>query len=155
MDPLKNLIEEIEQLKYELSVTIPQEFDSAVSMGDIRENSDYSAIAERQHFIGVRLHQLLERLESYRKIDINLLPKDAVHIGSIVKARNLNTSKIEYFKFVLGDIDDGDEKYNHVTISSPIGQSMKGKKVKDVVKVKLPSSTVEYKILQITTVHNQ
>lgn len=154
MDPLKGLIEEVEQLKYELSVTIPQEIQSIVSLGDLRESSEYSSIMSRQHFISIRLEQLMHRLQSYGKIDFHSLPKDAAHIGSVVKLRNLKTNKIEYVKIVAGDISD-DETYIEVTISSPMGQSLKNKKVKDEIIVKLPSGTIQYKILQIKTIHDK
>ena len=141
-------------MKYELSVTIPQEIQSVVALGDLRENSEYSSIMSRQHFISIRLEQLMRRLESYGKIDFNSLPRDAAHIGSIIKLRNLNTNKIEYVKIVAGDISD-DETYIEVTISSPIGQSLKNKKVNDRITVKIPSGTIQYKILQIKTIHDK
>ncbi len=147
--------DEIEKLRTELSVTIPQEIQEAVELGDLRENTEYSAAITRQNFVGIRLEQLARRLEAYNKIDFTQLPKDAINVGSIVKMRNLRTDKIEYFKIVIGDIDEDAEDYQEVTISSPMGQSMKNRKVKEEVRVQLPFGVATYRILQIKTVHDQ
>ena len=153
-NPRQYLEDEIEELRHELSVTIPQEIQDAVELGDLRENTEYSAAITRQNFVGIRLEQLVKRLEAYLKIDLSQLPKDAANIGSIVKMRNLKTDKIEYFKIVIGDIDDGAE-HQEVTISSPMGQSLKNKKVKEEIRVQLPFGIAQYRILQIKTAHDQ
>lgn len=148
------LEDEIEKLRTELSVTIPQEIKEAVELGDLRENTEYSSAIARQNFVGIRLEQLTKRLEAYSKIDISRLPTDAVNVGSIIKMRNLKTDKIEYFKVVIGDIDE-DAEYQEITISSPMGQSLKNKKVKEEIRVQLPFGVSQYRILQIKTVHDQ
>lgn len=144
---------EIEKLKYELAVTIPQEIQDAVTLGDLKENSEYSAAIARQHFIGVRLEQLVRRLEAYNAIDISALPKDAVNIGSVVRLRDLKTDKIVSVKIVMGDIDENSELME-VTIASPLGQSLKNKKAKDEIVVQLPVGKSNYRILSIKTVHD-
>lgn len=153
MDVLTPLIKEIEQLKYELYVVIPQDIQSAMSLGDLRENSDYSTTIERQNFINIRLKQLIYRVESYSAIDFSSLPRDMAHIGSIVKLRNLKTNKTEYVKIVITDIDETDV-HNQVTIGSPIGASLKNRKIDEEILVQLPIGTVKYKILEINTIHD-
>lgn len=145
---LQYLEEQISQLRKELSVTIPQEIQEIVTLGDLRENTEYSSILERQNFTNARLEQLLQRLTAYKKIKIGNLPKDLVNVGSRIKVRNLNTNEIQYFIIVIDGIYDI-EKYEEVTISSPIGQSFKNKKVKDVIQVPTPAGIVRYKILKI------
>lgn len=146
--------EEIERLRYELSVVIPQEMQIAVELGDLRENSEFSSVVSKQHFINVRLKQLTERLRSYKSIDMNSIPKDSIGLGSLIKARHVEEDKIVYFKVVLHEITDGDDdKYAEITIQSPLGKAFNNKKVKDEVKVILPSGKATYRILQITTIH--
>lgn len=145
---------EIDRLRKELSVTIPQEIQEAVELGDLKENTEYSSAVVRQNFVEIRLDQLIRRLEAYGKINFSQLPKDAVNIGSIVKMRNLLTNKIEYFKIVIGDITD-DTEYQEVTINSPMGQALKNKRIKEEISVPLPKGRAEYRILQIKTVHEQ
>lgn len=150
----EQLEQEVQRLKYELAVTIPQEIKHAVELGDLRENSEYSAALEKQHFIGVRLEQMMKRLRDYQNIDLSKIPRDRVGIGSVVKVRNLNTRQIEYFKIVMHDInDDEDGKIQEVTMNSPIGKTLMNKKVKDEVSAYLPIGIVSYRILHITTIH--
>jgi transcription elongation factor GreA len=156
MDTRQYLEREIAQLKHELSVTIPDEMQEALTSGDLRENSEYTHTLERQHFVGVRLQQLMRRLDSYNSIDTSSLPLDRIDIGSTVKVRNLTTGKIQYFQIVVGDIDDAEaDKVEQITITSPIGQSLRHKQVKDEVVVQLPRGSVKYRILGIVTLHQK
>jgi transcription elongation GreA/GreB family factor len=149
------LEEEIEKLRHELSVVIPQEMQVAVELGDLRENSEFSSIVAKQHFISVRLKQLTDRLRNYRSVDMNSIPRDAVGIGSVIKTRHIEENKIVYFKMVLNEVGDcSDEKYAEITTSSPLGKSLTNKRVKDEVTVNTPQGRATYRILQLTTVHD-
>lgn len=153
MDTRKYLEQEIEKLRTELSVSIPQEIQEAIEMGDLRENTEFSSALTRQHFVNARLEQLTHRLEAFGKINLANLPKDAVNFGSIVKLRCLKSNKIQYVKIVAGDIEESD-KYEEVTMSSPMGEALKNKKVKDEVKFSTPGGTASYRILGIQTIHD-
>lgn len=154
MNEYVQLEKEIESLRHELSVTIPQEIQTAKETGDLRENTEFSEILTRQTFASIRLNQLLTRLKAYKSIDINTIPHDKVGIGSIVKVRHLESDKIVYFKLVVGDIHSFEvNKYEEITINSPIGKSLLDKKVKDEVLVSLPKGKATYRILQINTIH--
>ncbi len=144
---------EIEKLRYELSVTIPEEIQIATEQGDLRENTEFSAAVTRQHFVGIRLKQLVDRLKAYRSVDLTQIPKDKVGFGSIVKARHLETNTVIHFKIVMADISDEDS-HVEVTLKSPIGKALYNKKVKDEVSVSLPHGKATYRILNITTIHN-
>lgn len=155
MDTRLFLEQEIEDLRHELSVVIPQEIQEALEQGDLRENTEYSAALSRQHFVSIRLEQLMRRLNAYNSLDLTLAPLNAVGMGSLVKLRNLVTNKIEHVKIVIGDISDEEsDKYQEVTLSSPFGQSLQNKKVKDEISVPLPKGKALYRILEIKTVHD-
>lgn len=147
------LEQEIEKLRKELSVTIPQEIQEALETGDLRENTEYSSAMTRQHFVNVRLEQLKNRLDAFGKINMSSIPKDAVNIGSVVKLRCLKTKKIQHIKVVVDDIEETD-KYETVTIASPMGQALKNKKVKDEIQFNTPNGVVSYRILSIQTLHD-
>lgn len=156
MKPPKRLEDEIQQLKHEMSVTIPQEMQSAIEMGDLRENTEFSSVLERQHFIGIRLDQLNKRVKEYENIHLSSIPKDRIGFGSLIKARHLESNKIVFFKMVLNDICDEEEfKYCEVTMNSPIGKSFLGRKIKDEILVQLPFGKATYRILHIITIHDQ
>lgn len=155
MNERVRLEREINELKYELSVTIPQEMQTAIEMGDLRENSEFSDAVTRQHFVNIRLKQLADRLSACKAVDIHSIPRDKVGIGSVVKVRNLETNKIMYFKLIMSEISNHPStEHTEVTVNSPIGKALTNKKIKDEVVAVLPNGRSTYRILNITTIHD-
>lgn len=144
---------EINALRHELSVTIPEEIQFAIELGGRQDNSELSDALSRQRLAEIRISQLLERLNAYKTIDLNDIPRDRISIGSMVKTRHLETKKIVYFKIVLLDIQDC-SGYTEATINSPIGRALRDKKVDDVVSVVLPRGKATYRILNVETIHD-
>ena len=155
MNEREQLENEIDKLKYELSVTIPQEIQDAVEMGDLRENSEYTEIVTRQQFAGIRLNQLLQRLSAYKNININLIPKDKVGIGSIITVYHHESETTQVFKVVLAEIsNEPTNTYTEITSNSPIGKLLYNKIVGETVMVPLPCGKATYKILSLLTIHD-
>jgi transcription elongation factor GreA len=153
MNEREQLENEIDRLKYELSVTIPQEMQSAVEMGDLRENSEYTEIVTRQQFAGIRLAQLLQRLSAYKNINISLIPKNRVGMGSIITVYHHESDTTQVFKVVLAEIsNEPSNAYTEITSSSPIGKLLYNKIVGEVATVPLPSGKATYKILNLLTI---
>jgi transcription elongation factor GreA len=155
MNEYEQLEEEIIRLKHELSDIIPQEMQDAIELGDLRENSEFSELVTRQHFVSIRLKQLTDRLALCKSINVQNISRDSVGIGSLIKTRHLETNAIEYFKLVLSEIsDDVYHTYTEITLKSPLGKALNNKKVKDEVVAKLPNGKATYRILKITTIHD-
>ena len=147
----KKLSEEAEKLRYELNVTLPAEIRRAVEMGDLRENSEYKAALERQKFVQARLGQLGARLAKLSSIDMTQIAADSVGLGSKVVVEDQDTKDRETYHFVFGDsieFEDG-----HVTMASPIGRAMLGKKKGEVAMLKLPARMRKLKIVELVTIH--
>jgi len=148
----KKLSDEAEKLRFELNVTLPAEIRRAVEMGDLRENSEYKSALERQQFVQARLGQLTARLSKLSTIDPSQIPADKVGLGSKVVVECQDTNVEETYHLVFGDSDEFEE--GHVTMMSPIGRSLLGKKVGEVVLLKLPARTRKMKIKELTTIHD-
>lgn len=148
----KKLNEEVTKLHHELTVTLPAEIRRAVEMGDLRENSEYKAALERQRLVQARLGQLGERLTKLSQIDVTQIAVDAVGLGSRVVVIDQETTIEETFYFVFGDALELED--SHVTMASPIGRAMLGKKKGDVVLLRLPARTRRLKIVEIVTIHD-
>src|SRR5690349_24125683 len=118
------LAREVEQLQYELNVTLPAEIRRAVEMGDLKENSEYKAALERQQLVQARLGQLHERLSKLASIDLSQIPVDKVGLGSRVIVQDQQTKASETFHLVFGDSVEFEE--GHVSMSSPIGRALVG-----------------------------
>ena len=145
--------EEVEKLQFELNVTLPGEIRRAVEMGDLRENSEYKAALERQQFVRARLSQLRERLSKLSSIDLTQIPTDSVGLGSKVVVADQKTGLTETYDLVFGDALDFEE--GHVTMSSPIGRSLLGKKVGETAYLKLPTMVRQLKVTELQTIHDQ
>ena len=80
----EKLGKEIEELTRELTVTLPRAIASAVALGDLRENSEYKAVLERQQLVQARLSQLHHRLAQVSQLTDTEAPRDRVGLGSRV-----------------------------------------------------------------------
>ncbi len=147
----QKLTDEAEKLRFELNVTLPSEIRRAVEMGDLRENSEYKAALERQQLVQARLGQLTLRLSKLSNIDESQIATDAVGLGSKVVVQDQDTKDRETYHMIFGDAEDFDE--GQVTMSSPIGRALLGKKVGELTTLKLPTRVRKLKIVELVTIH--
>jgi transcription elongation factor GreA len=143
--------DEVERLQHELNVVLPNEIRKAVELGDLRENSEYKAALERQQFVQARLGQLRQRLSKLSQIDVSQIARDSVGLGSEVTVVDEKTGAKEQYNLVFGDVDFEE---GHVSMSSPIGRALVGKKVGELAILKLPASTRRLQIVDIKTIHD-
>lgn len=148
----QKLTDEAEKLRFELNVTLPNEIRKAVELGDLRENSEYKAALERQQFVQARLGQLTLRLSKLSSIDESQIATDAVGMGSKVVVEDQDTKDRETYHMIFGDAEDFDE--GQVTMSSPIGRALLGKKVGELTTLKLPTRMRKLKVVELTTIHD-
>ncbi|MGQ0766406.1 MAG: GreA/GreB family elongation factor [Gemmatimonadota bacterium] len=147
----KRLQDEVVKLQHELNVVLPNEIRRAVELGDLRENSEYKAALERQAFVQARLGQLRQRLSKLAAIDLSQIPVDEVGLGSRVVVECQETRVVETYHLVFGDSEDFDD--GHVTMSSPIGKALVGRRVGEVTLLKLPARTRRLRIVEVVTIH--
>jgi transcription elongation factor GreA len=145
----QKLEDEIERLMKELTVTLPKAIQKAVELGDLSENAEYKSALERQQFVQARLNHLTQRASEISRIDTSKISPDHVGFGSKVKLRDVqNNSEVSY-NLVFGDFIDLDS--DQISMASPIGNALVGKKLGDEVVVKLPRGDRTYKIVELTT----
>ncbi len=148
----QKLSQEIEQLSFELNVTLPQAIAHAVELGDLRENSEYKAALERQQFVQARLSQLHQRMQQVQQLANTEAPTDRVGLGSRVKVIDLKTDEVEDFEVVLAEMMDLDA--GHISLASPLGRALADRQVGDEVLLRLPTMTRKLRILELVTVHD-
>ncbi|HEX8453632.1 MAG TPA: transcription elongation factor GreA [Longimicrobium sp.] len=150
LEELKNKLgEEIERLTHELQVTLPQAIKKAVEHGDLRENSEYKAALERQQFVQARLNHLTRRAGELSKIDMSQIPSDRIGFGSRVTVVDMRTREEETYSLVFGDYIDIDS--GQISVASPLGQALMGKKKGETVSLTLPRGERKLKIKSMTT----
>jgi transcription elongation factor GreA len=150
LEELKNRLgEEIERLTHELQVTLPKAIQKAVEHGDLRENSEYKSALERQQFVQARLNHLTRRYGELSKIDLSEVPTDRVGFGSRVTVVDLRTKEEETYTLVFGDYIDIDS--GQISVASPLGQTLLGKKEGDKVSLQLPRGERKLQVKELVT----
>ena len=149
----KKLLEEIATLERELTVDLPAEIKKAVAMGDLSENAEYHMAKQRQEFVNARLGQLKKRMGDLALVNLNNIPKDRIAFGSVIQV--FDTTKDEKIEYTLVTSEESDVARGKISTTSPIGKSLMGKKVGDVVEVVSPTGRRELEILKLVTIHDQ
>lgn len=145
---LVELENELKELKTNGRAEIAQKIAEARGYGDLSENAEYDAAKEAQQHLELRIAKLEEILSRAQIVDAASVPTDKVYILSLVRLQDLRTQEIIEYRLV--DPEEADFEKNKISITSPIGKGLMGKKVGDVVSIKVPAGTLQYKILEIS-----
>lgn len=146
-DGVKKLEDELEYLRTVKRREITEKIKSALSFGDLSENSEYDDAKNDQAFIEGRIVQLENMLKNVSIVDESEIQSDIVSVGSIVKVRDYDfDEEIEYT--IVGSLE-ADPVNNRISSESPVGKSFLGKKTGDIVEVQIPDGLSKYEILSI------
>ncbi len=116
--------------------------------GDLSENAEYHAAKEQQSFLEGRIQDLKTKLALADVIDPAKISQNKIAFGAKVKVMDLDTDEKKTFRLV--GPDEADVKSGRISISSPVGKALLNKEIGDIVNVKAPAKTMEYKILEIS-----
>lgn len=144
---------ELRQLERELRVELPQEIKKALAMGDLRENAEYHAALERQSFVKARIGQLRIRLTELGMINMAQVPKDRAGLGSSLTVLDLDQDVEITWELVVPEVADLERGL--ISIASPIGRGLVGKRPGEEVVVEIPSGRRRFEVLQLRTVHDK
>jgi len=147
-DGLKKLRDELEQLEHVERPRVTKEIADARDKGDLSENAEYHAAKEEQSMLEFKIAQLKNTLSKARLIDESLLDTSKVLALSKVKIKNLD-NKME-FEYTLVADAVSDLSQGKLSVSSPIGKGLLGKKVGDVTEIQVPSGMMKFEILSIS-----
>lgn len=144
---LVELEKELQEMKGSGRKSIAAKIAEARAHGDLSENAEYDAAKEEQGLFELRISKLEAVLARARVIDVSQFPQDETHILSVVLVKNINNQKT--FEYVLVSPEEADFQAGKISITSPVGHGLLGKKVGDKVKVKAPAGILEFEILSI------
>jgi transcription elongation factor GreA len=145
---LKNLREELNQLRDVERPKASQAIADARDKGDLSENAEYDAAKEAQGLLELKIAKLEEILANARLIDESQLDTSKVLVLSTVKLKNKQNGM--EMKYTLVAESEADLKSGKISVTSPIGKGLLGKKVGDVAEITVPSGTLKFEILEIT-----
>jgi transcription elongation factor GreA len=147
-DGLVKLKEELEQLRTVERPMISRSIADARDKGDLSENAEYAAAKEAQGMLEVKISKLEDIIARSRVLDESKIDTSTVRILNKVKIRNkVNNTIMEY---QLVPESEANLKLGKLAISSPIAQGIIGKKVGEVVQVKVPSGVIPFEIIAIS-----
>lgn len=144
---LQKLKAELHELKTVKRKEIAEKISNAVAFGEIAENAEYRAAKNEQAFIEGRILTLEKVIENCELIDNSKNDHTVVSPGSQIVVEDLK--KKEKVEYTLVDYVESDPSSGKISIASPIGKSVLGKKVGDKVKIRVPAGSLHYKILEI------
>ena len=139
---LKHLIEEVYP-------KVRDDQAEASAQGDRSDNAGYREARRLQGKTISRIRFLQKVLEHSRIIDTEALPKDRVSLLSVVEFTNLNTNTRMKFKIVSPH--EMDLEAGKISLKSPIGAALMGKKVGEIAEAQVPAGTLRLRIESITT----
>ncbi|MCM8773399.1 MAG: transcription elongation factor GreA [Candidatus Omnitrophica bacterium] len=141
------LVKELEYLKNVKRKEIAKALEHARSLGDLRENAEYSAAKEALSANEKRIQELEEKLSRVQIIDDSQSKDNKIRIGSKVKLLDLDTE--ETIGYTLVGADEANPLEGLISITSPVGKALLTHTVGDIVEIKVPAGLLKYKILEI------
>lgn len=117
--------------------------------GDLKENAEYDAAKEAQGILEARIAAMEGALANVRVLDESSIDTSKVSILTKVALTNLKTNKQVVYKVVSEN--EADLKAGKISVTSPIGKGILGKKVGETAEVLAPAGTLNFRIDSITT----
>lgn len=141
----------VAELKYLEAVERPRivaAIAEARDKGDLSENAEYDAAKEAQGIMEAKLAQLKGLIANARLIDESRVQTDEVQILNKVKIKNTKNNAV--MTYTLVSDSEANLKEGKIAVSTPIAQGLMGKKVGDIVDIKVPSGMMSFEILEIS-----
>lgn len=145
---LLEIEQQVNKLKTHGRREIAQKIADARAHGDLSENAEYDAAKEEQGLLELKIVKLERVLTRAQVIDTSNLTTDEVRILTIVRVKNKKTGKTHSYHLVSPEEADYDN--GRLSVTSPIGKELLGKKLGESVKVNVPAGIMEFEILEIS-----
>ena len=145
---LKNLRDELNQLKDVERPLASKAIAEARDKGDLSENAEYDAAKEAQGLLELKISKLEETLANARLIDESQLDSSKILVLSKVKIKNLmNNMELEY---QLVAESEANLREGKISVNSPIGNGLLGKTKGDIAEISVPNGVIKFEIISIS-----
>ena len=149
MQGMQQLKDELHQLKVVERPKIINQIAEARDKGDLSENAEYDAAKEAQGLLEARISKLEHELSLARVIDDSKIDTSIVRLLTKVSIQNLENN-VE-MTYALVSESEANLMMKKISISSPIGKGLLGKKVGDIAEIKVPNGLMKFKIIEINS----
>ncbi len=144
---LHKLETELEHYKSVRREEVAERIKQAIAFGDISENSEYEDAKNEQAFIEGRIITLEKILKNARLMEDDDIRTDIISLGSRVTLKEMKSGR--EVNLLLVSSAESKLKDGKISVESPVGKAIVGKKVKSVVEVDAPAGRIKYKILKV------
>ena len=144
---LRKIEEELDVLKSVRRREVAERIKEALSFGDISENSEYDQAKSEQAQLEERILKLENMLRNVRLIEEDEISTDIVSVGS--KVTLLDKEFDEEMEYTIVGSAEADPFDGKISNESPLGKSILGSKVGDVLDVNVPDGIIQYEVLKI------
>ena len=146
---MEKLKDELNYLKSTERPKIINQIAEARDKGDLSENAEYDAAKEAQGLLEARIARLENELSKSRVLDEKNIDLSTAKLLTTVKIENIQSK--QKMSYTLVSESEADLKNKKISISSPIGRGLMGKKVGEIVDISVPSGVIKFKIIRTTS----
>ncbi len=144
---LKKLKDELNYLKTTARPDISKQIAEARDKGDLSENAEYDAAKEAQGLLELKIAKLGVVVGNARVMDEKNIDTSKVSVLSKIKIKNKKNGAT--MTYTLVSEEEADLKTGKISVQSPIGKGLLGKKVGDTTVIQIPAGKVEFEVLEI------
>ena len=144
---LKELEDELQDLKVVKRKEVAQKIKEAREQGDLSENAEYDAAKDEQRDIEARIEEIEAILKNAEVVVEDEVDLDKISVGC--KVRILDTEFDEELEYKIVGSTEANSLKGKISNESPLGRALLGKTVGEVVKVEAPVGELSYKVLEI------
>jgi len=144
---LNRLKADLSDLKTKGRADIARQIAEARDKGDLSENAEYDAAKDAQGLLEMKIAKLEEIVSNARLVDESSIDSSQVAVLSTVKIKNKKNGAT--MTYTLVSEEEADLKLGKISVGSPIGKGLLGKKVGDTTEIKVPAGTLEFEVLEI------
>lgn len=148
VEGLKKLKDDLNQLRDIERPKASQDIAEARDKGDLSENAEYDAAKEAQGLLEMRIAKMENTVANARLIDESQLDVSKVLVLSTVKLKNQNNGM--EMNYTLVAESEADLKTGKISVNSPIGKGLLGKKVGETAEITVPNGSIKFEVLEIS-----
>lgn len=143
----RRIAEELRELQTVRRQEVAESIRQAKDLGDVAENPEYEDAKTEQAFLESRISELKKVLKDAQVVEQEEVPTDEIGIGSVAVVRDADTG--QEWEFTMVGSFEADPDRDRISNESPIGQALFGRRVGDVVEIRVPAGTLRYEVVSI------
>ncbi|MEM6320305.1 MAG: transcription elongation factor GreA [Bacteroidota bacterium] len=142
------LVAELDELKTTGRQKAAAAIAEAREKGDLSENAEYDAAKDAQGLLEMKINEMEKIMANARVLDENQVDTSAVSVFTNVKIKNVKNGKEVTYKLVSAS--EADIKAKKISVDSPVGKGLLGKKVGEIATVVTPRGNMEFEVMNIS-----